>query len=261
MTFQIIAERDNTILVLENNKIKTYPNDFYNELKLKKFNGDRIILDMFSKEKGIIKITETFNRGIFNVEYMGEVIQFRDKNIVCLGIKQWLESNETTEIENAYVDLWKKNNETKIMEMLAGFFGDRVTVVDCSLGGHKGLAFDVDGLFRINKQGTCYTQNVYRRGRTVSQETLDDKWSSVCIVPDGTVRPFSIMTKIGKIDLTSNDVVILSKVGFLLSPKKIYDSVFFDQLTPSLKKVLIDEVKQEAKDRGVELKSLPSLRD
>lgn len=257
MTFQIIAERDNTLLVLENNKIKTYPNDFYNELKLKKFDGDRIILDMFSKEKGIIKITETFNRGIFNVEYMGEVIQFRDKNVVCLGIKQWLEANETTEIEKAYVDLWKKNNETKLMEMLAGFFGDRVKVIDCSLGGHKGLAFDVDGLFRINKQGTCYTKTNYRRGH----ETLDEKWSSVCIVPNGTVRPFSIMTKIGKIELTGNDVVILSKVGFLLSPKKIYDRVFFDQLAQPLKRVLLDEVKQEAKDRGVALKSLPSLQD
>ncbi len=257
MTYTIIAERDNTILVLENNKIKTYPNDFYNELKLKKFEGDRIILDMMSKEKGIIKITETYNRGIFNVEYMGEVIQFRDKKVVCIGIKQWLEAKDTTHIEEAYVDLWKKNNETEIMKLCAGFFGDRVKVVDCELGGHKGLAFDVDGLFRVNKQATCYTQNKVNG----SQQTLDGQWSSLCIVPNGTIRPFSLMTKIGKIQLSKNDVVILAKIGFLLSPKKIYDRVFFEQLSTPLKKVLTDEVKQEAKDRGVELKTLPSLND
>ena len=114
-------------------------------------------------------------------------------------------------------------------------------------------------MFIINKQGTCYTKTNYRLGR--GDETLDEKWSSVCIVPNGTVRPFSIMTKIGKIELTGNDVVILSKVGFLLSPKKIYDRVFFDQLAIPLKRVLLDEVKQEAKDRGVALKSLPSLQD
>ena len=112
-------------------------------------------------------------------------------------------------------------------------------------------------MFRVNKQATCYTQNKVNG----SQQTLDGQWSSLCIVPNGTIRPFSLMTKIGKIQLSKNDDVILAKIGFLLSPKKIYDRVFFEQLSTPLKKVLTDEVKQEAKDRGVELKTLPSLND
>ena len=236
--YQIVAERENTILILDNGMIKSYPNDFYNELRLKTFNGERIILDIQSKQKGTIHITETYNRGIFNVEYMGEVIQFRDKNKVCMGVRQWLYQQESNIIEDAYVELWKNNNQSKVMQMMADFFGDRVKVVKNDTDENL---FEVDGLFRINNQGTCFTKR-----------DISNKWSAMCVVPAGKIRPFKIQTNIGEISLTETDVVILAKVGFLLDPKKIYDRVFFNQLSRKLQRVLKDEMKAELKYNGKE---------
>ena len=43
MTFQIISERETTLLVLENGKIKQLSKDLYNLIRVKRFNNERII--------------------------------------------------------------------------------------------------------------------------------------------------------------------------------------------------------------------------
>ena len=68
MTYQIIAERPNSLLIYENGKTKLYTSDIYNMLKFKQFNGERIILNTKDKKNGKVFVQETYNRGIFNVE-------------------------------------------------------------------------------------------------------------------------------------------------------------------------------------------------
>ena len=76
MTFQIISERETTLLVLENGKIKQLSKDFYNLIKVKRFNGERIIQTFKDKDSDDeIEVQETFNKGIFNVKYKNTIIQ------------------------------------------------------------------------------------------------------------------------------------------------------------------------------------------
>ena len=70
MTFQIISERDTTLLVLENGKVKQYSKDLYNLTKIKRYNGERIISELVDKNSDdSISVQETFNKGIFNITY------------------------------------------------------------------------------------------------------------------------------------------------------------------------------------------------
>ena len=62
MTFQIISERETTLLVLENGKIKQLSKDLYNLIRVKRFNNERIIQtfnDINSDDE--IEVQETFN--------------------------------------------------------------------------------------------------------------------------------------------------------------------------------------------------------
>ena len=72
--------------------------------------------------------------------------------------------------------------------------------------------------------------------------------SSYVLFPKEKYTPTQIETPIGTITLTPTDVVILAKVGFLLDPQKIFDSVFMNQLTPRLRRVLEDEYKAQKKE-------------
>ena len=95
MTFQIISERETTLLVLENGKIKQLSKDLYNLIRVKRFNNERIIQtfnDINSDDE--IEVQETFNKGIFNVKYKDVVIQLRNRNKVCSGIEDWYHTNE-----------------------------------------------------------------------------------------------------------------------------------------------------------------------
>ena len=77
MVYQILAERPNTLLVFENNKLKTYSKDEYNMLKLKQFNGERIYHIAKPNDQSFgdeIEYHETFTRGVFNVKYKGETL-------------------------------------------------------------------------------------------------------------------------------------------------------------------------------------------
>lgn len=63
MTYQIIAERPNSLLIYENGKTKLYTSDIYNMLKFKQFNGERIILNTKDKKNGKVFVQETYDRG------------------------------------------------------------------------------------------------------------------------------------------------------------------------------------------------------
>lgn len=250
MTFQIISERETTLLVLENGRIKQLSKDFYNTIKVKRFNGDRIIQTFNDRDTNdSIYVQETFNTGIFNVTYKEQVIQIRNRNIICSGIENWYQTNSISDMVKSFQEQYRIQQETKVFEYMANLFSDdRVIVKDSS--------FIVDDIWKIDKQGTAYVwseaHTTYSRGlvdpHTGNKLDKKGKWKFLCIVPEGKIHSTQIETPIGTITLTPTDVVILAKVGFLLDPKKIFDTVFMNQLTPRLKKVLEDEYKVQIKE-------------
>ena len=252
MTFQIISERETTLLVLENGKIKQLSKDFYNLIKVKRFNGERIIQTFKDKDTSDeIEVQETFNKGIFNVKYRDHVIQLRNRNIVCGAIENWYQTNDIKQMVETFQEQYRIQEQTKVFQYMADLFPDnRVQIKD--------NAFIIDGLWKIDNQGTAYVNSTWSKYQgirsgvdphnTNSKLKEDDKWKFLCIVPDGKIHATTIETEVGTIRLTPEDVVILAKVGFLLDPKKIFDNVFANQLTKKVLKVLTDEYNAQVKE-------------
>ena len=134
MTFQIISERETTLLVLENGRIKQLSKDFYNTIKVKRFNGDRIIQTFNDRDTDdSIYVQETFNTGIFNVTYKEQVIQIRNRNIICSGIENWYQTNSISDMVKSFQEQYRIQQETKVFEYMANLFSDdRVKVKDSS---------------------------------------------------------------------------------------------------------------------------------
>ena len=245
MTLQIISERETTLLVLENGKIKQYSKDLYNMTKIKRYNGGRIIDELRDKDTDdSISVQETFNKGIFNVTYNNIILQLRDRNKVCAGVEDWYQSNNIKQLVETFTEQYKIQEETKVFKVMANMFpDDRVKITK--------EGFVVDGVWLVDKQGTSYLSSKsptryahFRRDRdphTKKKLLQSAKWNFLCLVPKGKVHATYIETEVGSIKLAETDMVILSKVAFLLDPRKIFDSVFMNQLPDKFQKVLRDE--------------------
>ena len=145
MTYQIIAERPNSLLIYENGKTKLYTSDIYNMLKFKQFNGERIILNTKDKKNGKVFVQETYNRGIFNVEYGGETLQIRDTIELSKAIDEYLKTKTNTMIKELFLAKYREANYVRIMELMAKSFGKHVKVV-------KG-EFVIHDMFMVDKKG------------------------------------------------------------------------------------------------------------
>ena len=157
MTFQIISERETTLLVLENGKIKQLSKDFYNLIKVKRFNGERIIQTFKDKDSDDeIEVQETFNKGIFNVKYKNTIIQLRDRNVVCGCIENWYQTNDINKMVETFQEQYRIQEETKVFQYMANLFPDKRVVA-------KDRAFIVDGLWKIDNQGTAYVNSSWSR--------------------------------------------------------------------------------------------------
>jgi hypothetical protein len=245
LTFQIISERDTTLLVLENGKVKQYSKDLYNITKLKRYNGGRIIDELMDKETDdSINVQETFTKGIFNITYRDTILQLRDRNKVCAGVEDWYHTNKIKQLVDTFTEQYKIQEETKVFKVMANMFpDDRVKITN--------EGFVVDGVWLVDKQGTSYLSsksptryahfrtNIDPHSKKKLLQTV--KWNFLCLVPKGKVHATYIETEIGSIKLEETDMVILSKVAFLLDPRKVFDRVFMNQLPDKLQKVLKDE--------------------
>lgn len=244
MTFQIISERDTTLLVLENGKVKQYSKDLYNMTKIKRYNGERIIDELVDKNSDdCINVQETFNKGIFNITYKNIILQLRDRNKVCAGVEDWYQSNTIQQLVDVFTEQYKIQQETKVFKVMANMFpDDRVKI--------SSDGFIVDTIWLVDKQGSSYlsskspTRYAHFRNQdphTKKKLLKTEKWNFLCLVPKGKVHATYIDTEIGRIKLSETDMVILSKVAFLIDPRKVFDRVFMNQLPEKLQKVLKDE--------------------
>ena len=239
MTYQIIAERENSLLVYEDGKTKIYTNDTYNLLKFKEFNGERIILHTKSKlddEITKIYVQETYDRGIFNVQYNKETLQIRDCIQMSKAIDEYLKTDSNKKIKELFLRKYMEANRVKIMKLMAKSFTEKVHV---NTDGN----FIIHNIFMVDTKGSSYYKSSSKLQRGQQKLHKDKRWNYLCIVPKGKLRRFKIKTDIGEVELSTLDVEIMSKVGFLLYPD-LTDSIFMSQL-PQVWKNLLHKLAKE----------------
>ena len=231
MNPQIIAERDNTLILFESGKVKTVPNTLYNQVKYRDFKGDRI----FYKFDDNMYVQETFDNGIFNAFIKKETIQIRDSISLCESIIEHKKSNDTDLYNNLFKKLYVVQHKEKIMKEMMIVFGDRVKTVNDTVKGHS--RYIVDDRFMVDDHGVSYYK--------------DDKghWKNLCTVAQGNLSKMSISTAIGDIELESTELTIMGKIGFLLAPD-INDHVFLHQLSDKMQDVLKAEVEFDTVNLG-----------
>jgi len=231
MNPQIIAERDNTLILFESGKVKTVPNTLYNQVKYRDFKGDRI----FYKFDDNMYVQETFDNGIFNAFIKKETIQIRDSISLCESIIEHKKSNDTDLYNKLFKKLYVVQHKEKIMKEMMIVFGDRVKTVNDTVKGHS--RYIVDDRFMVDDHGVSYYK--------------DDKghWKNLCTVAQGNLSKMSISTAIGDIELESTELTIMGKVGFLLAPD-VTDHVFLHQLSDKMQDVLKAEVEFDTVNLG-----------
>ena len=233
MNPQIIAERDNTLILFDNGKVKTVPNTLYNQVKYRDYKGDRI----FYKFDDDMYVQETFDNGIFNAFVKEETIQIRDSISLCKSIIHHKEWNNTEPYHTLFKKLYLVENKEKIMKEMVSIFGDRVQTVWGNKRNNENdvipMMYVVDDRFMVDGHGVSH----YKKD--------DGSWSFLCTVAQGNLSKMSITTPIGDIELESTELTIMGKIGFLLAPD-ITDNVFFHQLSNKMQEVLKAEVMFDA---------------
>ena len=222
MITQIIAERDNTLILYMGGKVKTVPNTIYNQLKFRDFKGERISY----KFNDDMHVQETFDDGIFNAFIKEETVQIRDGVSLCVSIKEHKETNSNELFDTLFKKIYFKSKKNEIMQQMLSVFGERVQTKTTD----KETRYIIDDRFMVNDKGVSHY--------------LSDKgneWKFLCTVAQGNLGTMSITTDIGEIQLESTELTIMGKVGYLLAPN-IQDNVFFHQLGGKLQDVLKAEV-------------------
>jgi len=235
MNPQIIAERDNTLILFESGKVKTVPNTLYNQVKYRDFKGERI----FYKFDDNMYVQETFDNGIFNAFIKKETIQIRDSVSLCESIIAHKKSNDTDLYDKLFKKLYLVQHKEKIMKEMMIVFGDRVKTIHRKQGERlpEHTNYIIDDRFMVDDHGVSNYK--------------DDKghWQFLCTVAQGNLSKMSISTAIGDIELESTELTIMGKIGFLLAPD-ITDHVFFHQLSDKMQDVLKAEVEFDTVNLG-----------
>jgi hypothetical protein len=229
MNPQIIAERDNTLILFDTGKVVTVPNTLYNQVKYRDFKGDRILYhfndDMY--------IQETYDNGIFNAFINEETLNIRDSVALCECIKEHQNNNNSEKYELLFKKLYLRDNKDKIMKEMIGVFGERVEMITRDDVTH----YIVDDRFMVDSHGVSHYKSDVGH------------WKFLCTVAQGNLSKMSISTKIGDIELESTELTIMGKIGFLLTPD-ITDHTFFHQLSEKMQDVLKAEVKLDSSSLG-----------
>ena len=226
MNPQIIAERDNTLILFESGKVKTVPNTTYNQVKYREYKGDRI----FYKFDDDMYVQETYDNGIFNAFVKEETLNIRDSAQLCECIQEHKNHGNSEQYESLFKKLYLVENKEKIMKEMISVFGDRV---ETKSNNDKGVYYIVDDRFMVDGHGVSH----YKKD--------DGSWSFLCTVAQGNLNKMSISTPIGDIELESTELTIMGKIGFLLAPD-ITDNVFFHQLSSKMQEVLKAEIEYDS---------------
>jgi len=229
MNPQIIAERDNTLILFDSGKVITVPNTLYNQVKYRDFKGDRILYhfndDMY--------IQETYDNGIFNAFINEETLNIRDSVALCECIKEHKKSKSSEKYELLFKKLYLRDNKDKIMKEMISVFGERVEMITRD----DVTRYIVDDRFMVDSHGVSHYKSDVGH------------WKFLCTVAQGNLSKMTINTKIGDIDLESTELTIMGKIGFLLAPD-ITDNVFLHQLSDKMQDILKAEVQLDSSSLG-----------
>ncbi len=204
----IVNSDNNSLLIIDKNKLIIRNLNEYNIMKYQDFNGNRIIVKI-----GKCDIVETYNEGIFNVSFDKISMQIRDPNDLCKRIK----FND----ENYIIELLKNENKDKfnmdfLLKSLSGY--------------HEFLKFTdheiiINNMFSVDKNGQAYY-------------FTDPKFKNKLCIVASNLKKLDYKTEIGNIIIDFRTLEIIHKVLFLISPN-INDSIFINQLPIEIKKIIV----------------------
>ena len=225
MNLQVIAERDSSLVIFEAGKIKSLPNNTYNQVKYRDFKGERIMYE-FDDD---CYVHETYDNGIFNAFVKDETMQIRDSETICQSILDHKKTGDVDKFNEVFKKLYFKQHKAELMQEMINVFGDRVKTHTSTSKENPITHYVIDDRFMVDDKGVSHYIDKNKR------------WKFLCTVAQGHLSNITISTKIGTIELKSKELEIMGKIGFLLSPD-INDNVFLHQLPENLQNVLKAEV-------------------
>lgn len=239
---KLLGKRSNVYIVEDNGKVKTLVNDKYTELKLEKFDGNRIFWDFGEGSE----VKETYDERIFNCFFNGETINIRNG----VKIAEFIADNNKAGYESYFKEHYYQRHKTEFLDEVIKSYGDRVVKTPDG--------YIVDEIWKVNYQGSSYYYAENHKGNWDNVDNVRvhgenakgsyNNWHFLCTVAQGKLITMSIDTKIGVLELDETTTNIMAKINFLMNPNT-KDTVFMNQLPDNIQKILKDE--SEEKDGGV----------
>lgn len=208
----IIDSDYNTLTILDKGIIRIRNLNEYNLLKYRDFDGNRIMIKLSDK----CNITETFNEGIFNVNYGNISMQIRDYNELSKRVLFSVQNKTDQPIKELLLENKKEEIEKDFLIKVLNQYGKRIKCTDKII---------IDDRFAVDANGQAYYIE-------------NNKFNRLCVVAL-SVNELRLIAKheLGDLNIDFKTKEIFCKVLFLLFPDKT-DSVFFNQLPDRIKKLI-----------------------
>lgn len=201
----VLLETDHTVLVDIDGKLEILPNNDYTQLRMIRFGGGRIEHDFGD---GCV-IRETYNRGIYNCECDGELIQVYDGGQLARAI---LDNNVDT-YRSVFSEWYSERLQSEVVDSALAAFRERVV--------RTGDMYVIDDVWGVNTNGGA----MYKSGGS---------FRSLCLVADRTEDRDIVLPGHHKaVRVNARTWVVIAKILFLLAPRP--EPVFMGQLPQNLK--------------------------
>lgn len=210
---QILENRKDTIVVLQEGKVDVVSKDDYMSLKINFFDCKRILYKMSEDAE----INETFDNGIFNVRLGESTMQMRDTPKIVKIIFDHIQTKEISPFIEYFKEQYIASNRVSVILDFLAEYSDRLS--------SQGNLIVVDNMFAVDDRGAAYVFN------GTAKNYLCIVVSSSSIESFGDIE---VETPAGSVVLGITEVTMLAKIMFLLYPN-IDDGVFMNQLPSDIK--------------------------
>ena len=159
---EILLQTDNTMLIDKDGRLEMLPINDYTKLRFGRFGGGRIHHDFGD---GCV-IQETYNRGIYNCECDGELMQVYDGGRPARAVLD----GDADAYRDIFSEMYSEKMEAAVVDTALAGYGDRVRrdTVDGK------AAYVVDETWAVGEHGGA----MYRQ--------KDGGWHHLCLVADPT---------------------------------------------------------------------------
>ena len=205
---KMLLQTSDTILVELDGKLEMLPNNDYTKLRIVKFGGSRITHDF----GGGCRVSETYNRGIYNCECGGEMVQIYDGGVLARAILD----GDTTAYREIFREWHCAKLQDEVVEVAIGAFRDRVR--------RRGGMYVVDGVWGVDTNGGAMFYHM-------------DKWHNLCLVAGDTGNR-TISLAGSPVHVNARTWIVIAKILFLLFPRP--ERVFMSQLPRVLRRRVED---------------------